>query len=99
MAPGRKRYLVAYDIRDDKRLRRVHKTMKGYGWSMQYSVFVCDLDAMELTSMKTDLGRLIHHALDSIAVIDLGEPSERGRRCFTFMGIAPQIPEAGPVVL
>lgn len=99
MAIDRKRYLVAYDIRDDKRLRRVHKAMKGYGWPMQYSVFVCDLDAMELTAMRTDLGKLIHHANDSIAMIDLGEPGERGRRCFTFMGIAPELPHSGPVVI
>ena len=55
----RRRYLVAYDIREDKRLRRVHKTMKGYGWSLQYSVFICDLDTMELLAMRSDLGR--HH--------------------------------------
>ena len=31
----RRCYLVCYDIRDPKRLRRVHKTMKGYGESWQ----------------------------------------------------------------
>ncbi len=56
MARGRKRYLVAYDIRHQKRLRQVHKTMKAYGWAMQYSVFICDLDFIELVEMRTDLG-------------------------------------------
>lgn len=95
----RKRYLVAYDIREDKRLRRVHKTMKGYGWSLQYSVFICDLDTIELTSMKTDLGDIIHHGLDSIAIIDLGTPEERGSRCFTFMGVTNRLPTTGPVII
>ena len=65
---SRRRYLVAYDIRDDKRLPLVYKTMKGYGWRMQYSVFVCDLDRIELLSLKTDLGAIIHHAVLRLAL-------------------------------
>ena len=95
----RKRYLVAYDIREDKRLRRVHKTMKGYGWALQYSVFVCDLDAMELLAMRTDLGEIIHHALDSIAIVDLGSPDGRGSDCFQFMGMADRLPTSGSVII
>ena len=82
MARGRNRYLVAYDIRDPGRLRRVHKTMQSYGWAMQYSVFICDLDFIELTDLRIDLGAIIHHGLDSIAMIDLGQPEERGTKCF-----------------
>ena len=96
---SRRRYLVAYDIRDDKRLRLVYKTMKGYGWRMQYSVFICDLDRMELLSLKTDLGAIIHHAVDSIAMVDLGSPHERGSDCFQFMGAVNALPESGPVIL
>ncbi|WP_420614236.1 CRISPR-associated endonuclease Cas2 [Candidatus Spongiisocius sp.] len=96
---SRRRYLVAYDIRDDKRLRLVYKTMKGYGWRMQYSVFICDLDRMELLSLKTDLGAIIHHAVDSIAMIDLGSPHERGSDCFQFMGAVHGMPDSGPVIL
>lgn len=90
---------MAYDIREDKRLRRVHKTMKGYGWSLQYSVFICDLDTMELLAMRTDLGDIIHHTLDSIAIVDLGAPEERGSECFQFMGVASRLPASGPVII
>ena len=99
MARGRKRYLVAYDIRDDKRLRRVHKTMKAFGWPMQYSVFICDLDFMELMELRTELGNIIHHTMDSIAIIDLGQPQERGTRCFSFMGQSNPLPTSGPVII
>ena len=37
----RQSYLVCYDISDDKRLRKVFKTMRGYGDHLQYSVFEC----------------------------------------------------------
>jgi len=99
MASGRRRFLVAYDIRDDRRLRQVHKTMKGYGWAMQYSVFICDLDAMEMTTMRTALTNIINHAIDAIAIVDLGSPVERGRKCFSFMGHATALPTTGPVVI
>jgi len=99
MAHGRRRYLVAYDIRESKRLRRVHKAMKGFGWAMQYSVFICDLDALELTRLRMTLGDLIHHMADSIAIVDLGLPHDRGVQCFSFMGAAPTLPSSGPVIL
>jgi len=96
---GRRRFLVCYDIRDPKRLRQVHKTMKGFGWPMQYSVFICDLDRREYFDMETSLGTIIHHGVDAIAMIDLGEPAERGRRCFTFMGAVPVLPTTGLVII
>lgn len=96
---ARRRFLVAYDICDDKRLRRVHRIMKAYGWPMQYSVFVSDLDRMELIELRLELAHEIDHSEDSIAIIDVGDPTERGRQCFEFMGVTPPLPTAGPVIL
>lgn len=96
---SRRRYLAAYDVRDAKRLRRVHKVMKAFGWPMQFSVFICDLDDMELIDMKLAVAHELDHSADSVAVIDLGDPAERGRNCFTFMGIAPRLPTSGAVVI
>ena len=42
----RRLYLVAYDICDPKRLRKVFKTMRGFGEHLQFSVFQCDLTPM-----------------------------------------------------
>lgn len=44
----RKRFLVAYDIADDKRRNQVFKTLYGYGDHAQYSVFFCELSQQEL---------------------------------------------------
>lgn len=99
MAAGRLRYLVSYDIRDSKRLRSVHKTMKDFGWPMQYSVFVCDLDAVELIQLKQRLGEIINHGEDAIACINLGPPAQRGRDCFSFMGVRSELPVSGPIVI
>jgi CRISPR-associated protein Cas2 len=96
---ARKRFLVCYDIRDPGRLRRVHKTMKGFGWAMQYSVFVCDLSPTEVFALRSAIGGLISHDVDSVALIDCGDPAERGRAAFSFLGPVPELPTAGAVVL
>ncbi len=40
-------YIVAYDMADPERLQRVHRTMRGYGDPLQYSVFRCMLSPSE----------------------------------------------------
>lgn len=72
---ARLRYLVAYDISDDRRLRAVHSCVKGFGYPLQYSVLVCDLDKSELISLKWSLGNLIAHDEDR------GCPRSYRRRC------------------
>ncbi len=38
------RYLVAYDIKDDRRRNRLFKLLKGYGYNIQKSVFEIPID-------------------------------------------------------
>ena len=96
---GRRRYLVAYDVRDAKRLRRVHTAVQAFGWAMQYSVFICDLDPLELVELRLELRDHLDHGADTVAIVDLGLPEERGRRCFEFLGVAPALPRSGPLIL
>ena len=99
MSGGRTRYLVSYDISDAKRLRQVHKTIKDFGWPMQYSVFICDLDPVEMFMLKQAVVTIIHHREDSVAFVNLGPPSNRGRECFDFMGVRTSPPASGPTVI
>lgn len=99
MATGRTRFLVSYDISDAKRLRLVHKSVKNYGWPMQYSVFICDLDGVEMIMLKQELSSIIHHGEDSVAFVNLGPPANRGRDCFEFMGLRTALPTSGPTVI
>ena len=95
---ARRRFVVAYDICDSTRLRRVHKTMKAFGYALQYSVFICDLDPSEKITMVQEVGDIINHHQDSIAIIDVGEADRRGRECFEFMGTNRNLPVSGPQV-
>lgn len=55
MAAGAKWYLVCYDIREPKRLRRAAKKIEGYGHRLQYSVFRCWLSPTQLQSLRWEL--------------------------------------------
>jgi CRISPR-associated protein Cas2 len=65
-------YVAAYDIRDDKRLRRVFKIMRGYGDHMQYSVFRCELSDRERVELMAKLARIIKHDMDQVLFFPLG---------------------------
>lgn len=94
---ARRRYIVAYDIRDDRRLREVASCAEGYGTRIQYSVFICDLAAEETVRMRGDLEILIKHTEDSIMIIDLGRPEDVSR--FSFIGYHQKLPVQGPTII
>jgi CRISPR-associated protein Cas2 len=68
-------YVVAYDIANQKRWRRVFKLMKGYGRWLQLSVFHCRLDGGRRIEMAAALEAAIDQAEDHIVILDLG-PAE-----------------------
>ncbi len=79
-------YLVCYDVCDDKRLRKVFKTMRGYGDHLQYSVFECQLTASDLVRLRAELGGIIHHKEDQVLFVNLGPAEGRGDRVITALG-------------
>lgn len=95
---SRTRYLVAYDVRDPRRLRRVHRVAKDHGEPLQYSVFVCDLTSIELVALKRRLLAEIKTTEDSVGIFDLGTPTGRGVDCVEFMGVRRPLPVDQPAV-
>lgn len=69
---ARRRYLIAYDISDDKRRAGVFKTLVGSGDHVQFSVFLCALNLRELAGLRARLAELIHAQDDQIIIVDLG---------------------------
>jgi CRISPR-associated protein Cas2 len=83
----RKSFLVCYDISDDKRLRKVFQTMRGFGDHLQYSVFECQLTTTDLIRLKTELSAIINHDKDQVLFVDLGPAEGRGDRVITALGM------------
>ena len=65
-------YIVAYDISDPKRWRRVFRLMNGYGDWLQLSVFQCRLTAQQHAELIALLDGIIHHNDDHLVLLDLG---------------------------
>lgn len=94
---SRRRYLVAYDIRDDRRLRNVAGCMEGYGTRIQCSVFICDLSGQEAVEMRGDIEVLMKQTEDSVMVVDLGRPGDTGR--FLFLGRHERLPTSAALIV
>ena len=94
---ARRRFLVAYDIRDDRRLRSVAGCMERYGDRIQYSVFVCDLSDRELILLRTDIEAVIRPSEDSIMIVDLGPMDAPSR--FVFLGRHEDLPDGDAIIV
>jgi CRISPR-associated protein Cas2 len=94
---ARKRYLVAYDIREDRRLRNVASCMEGYGERIQYSVFICDLSDQEAVLMRGDVEARMKLSEDSVMIIDLGRAGDASR--FLFLGHHERLPASSAVIV
>ncbi len=80
----RNRYLVCYDVADQKRLAQTYKKMNGYGDPVQYSVFACDLSDKEVVIMREDLEGLLNLAEDRILIVNVGPADRSGGRISTI---------------
>jgi len=94
---ARRRYLVAYDIREDRRLRSVAACVEGYGERIQYSVFVCDLSEEEAVSMRGDIETRMKQSEDSVMIIDLGKAGDSSR--FRFLGHHQKLPSSSALIV
>ena len=63
-------YLIAYDVRDPKRLRETAKLLEGYGKRLQYSLFRCRLTSRELERLRWELSRRLDDA-DGLLIVGL----------------------------
>lgn len=66
------RFLVAYDITDDRRRARIAKLLERYGDRVQYSVFLVECVPARLLRLKAALEKTFERQEDSILICDLG---------------------------
>jgi len=92
-------YVVSYDIMDPKRLHHVHKTMKGFGDPIHYSVFRCNLTDKGRVELVAALTEIIKHNEDRIMIVDLGPLDGRVEERIEFLGVHPSQMEGEAVVV
>ena len=92
-------YLVSYDIRDQKRWRRVYRIAKGYGVQIQYSVFYCFLSSKERVMLITDLDSVIDHASDRVLLANIGGSGTDIEQKVEFLGQKKDIGDHQAVIV
>ena len=69
-------YIVAYDISDSRRYRRVFKLMNDFGEWLQLSIFQCRLSRHRRAELETELRASIKIGEDHVLMIDVGLASK-----------------------
>lgn len=95
----RNRYLVTYDIRDEKRLPRVFRKMRGFGEHVQYSVFICELSPKEKALMVDALSQIIKHDEDGIMIVNIGPAESDPADNIQFIGCRTPLPDRQAVII
>ena len=91
----RRRYLVTYDISDDKRRNNVFKALRDRGDHVQFSVFLCELNPREYALLKGQIQEFVHQREDQVLILDLGLADDileigQGLDCIGFAYSPPQ---------
>ncbi|WP_187997014.1 CRISPR-associated endonuclease Cas2 [Flaviflexus equikiangi] len=87
------RYLVAYDVPDDKRRTRLSKLLSSYGERMQFSVFLIDLTRASLMLLTDQLEELMDRDDDAILICDLGTSREANQHSIRYLGRQAKLPQ------
>jgi CRISPR-associated protein Cas2 len=92
-------FLVAYDVSDPARLRRMHQTMMGFGDPLQYSVFLCCLSRQEKLLVEAAVKGVMNQGADRVMIVDLGPAEGRGESCVQFLGQRVELEERRALIV
>ena len=95
----RTRYLLCYDVRDDRRLRRTAKVAESWGYRLQYSVFVCDLTEVERSGLERGLRDVLDLAVDRAVLVDLGPLGRFSARRLQWISSPVQLYDPGEATI
>jgi CRISPR-associated protein Cas2 len=62
-------FLATYDIENDNRRARIAATLQRWGDRIQYSVFICTLEADQLAELMAKVQDIMDPSIDSFIVL------------------------------
>lgn len=94
-----RRYLVAYDIVNDRRRTQVADLLGSCGDRIQYSVFILDIRPARLIRLRQQMIEKIELEQDSILICDLGTKNKTGALPIEFTGRRRPLTSDGPMIV
>ena len=88
---GTYRFLVAYDIADDRRRALVASRLKAYGERIQFSVFIVDVKPARIVRLRAILGKILVLSEDSVLICELGPVERAVELRMDFLGRKPEL--------
>lgn len=67
------KYLITYDIENDKRRKKISDELEAFGYRVNYSVFECELNQTKLKNLIEKLEKLVDKKYDSLRFYHLCE--------------------------
>ncbi len=89
-------HLVAYDIGNPHRLRRVARICEDYGIRMEKSVFECDLEDGQMEQFWRQLSEAVNEDEDRVFDYRIGAVERRNIR---RLGHFPETPDAAGILI
>lgn len=77
----------------------MRKTVRGFGVSLQYSVFLCELSEHERVLLRSAVSEVINADEDRVLIVNLGPPDGRGGQCLETLGRQHEPEESGALIL
>ena len=73
---SRRHLLIAYDIADERRVKKVQKVVADACDRVQYSVYHGQFSRKDLVILKERLHKVVHNTEDQVLFLDLGPVAE-----------------------
>lgn len=94
----RRRYLITYDIVNDKKRTKVFDICSSEGDRVQYSVFIAELNEMELIKLKGEINGYINSKTDQVLFVDLGASKRDSLEIISSLGRRYEPPTRSVVI-
>ncbi len=82
------RFLIAYDIPNDRRRHAISVILQGFGQRVQYSVFMIDCSPGKIPILRHELEETMKAEEDSILLCDLGFSKLVDSKVISRLGIS-----------
>lgn len=68
-------HLLTYDVRDNKRLQRLHRYLKKHGLAVQNSIFLLHVTAAQLADILYAVRDIVQLRQDSVQLYPVADPA------------------------